>query len=75
MSEIEEKRYTITEDELITSNQQRFVWKKIHEVNNLHLDLAQLYRAKSNDRKRILLLWNAIEYKEAELVSLGVEVA
>jgi hypothetical protein len=74
MNELEENHYTITDDQLIISNSMRFVWKKMHEVNNMHLDLAQLYRAKSNDRKRILLLWNAIEYKEAELVDLGVEV-
>jgi hypothetical protein len=74
MNELEENHYTITDDQLIISNSMRFVWKKMHEVNNLHLDLAHLYRSKSNDRKRILLLWNAIEYKEAELVDLGVEV-
>jgi hypothetical protein len=74
MNELEENHYTITDDELIISNSKRFVWKKMHEVSNLHLDLAQLYRSKSNDRKRILLLWNAIEYKEAELIELGVAV-
>jgi hypothetical protein len=74
MNELEENPEVFTDGETFISDAQRYVWKKIHEVSNLHLDLAQLYRAKSNDRKRILLLWNAIEHKEAELVSLGIAV-
>lgn len=50
----------------------RYLWKQIHTVNVLHQELASLYRTKSTDQKRIRILWNAIEEKEALLYLEGV---
>jgi hypothetical protein len=41
------------------------------EVRQLHNELASLYRTKSRDYKRIQLLWDAIERKEAVMILEG----
>lgn len=48
------------------------IWRLQHQLDILHSELASLYRTKSNDRKRITMLWSAIEQKEADLVLQGV---
>lgn len=48
------------------------VWRIQHQLDILHSELASLYRTKSSDRKRINMLWSAIEAKEADLVIEGV---
>lgn len=58
------------------NDEARYLWKEIAAINALHGELASLYRVKSNDRKRINLLWNVIEEKEALLfLEHGYELA
>lgn len=45
---------------------------KIYRATNLHNELASLYMTKSNDRKRINMLWDAIEDVEGQLGEMGV---
>ena len=52
----------------------KYLWKQIHSVNVLHQELASLYRTKSSDHRRIRILWNAIEEKEALLYLEGVSL-
>jgi hypothetical protein len=55
-------------------DRKKYIWKQISTVNVLHQELASLYRTKSTDGKRIRILWNAIEEREALLFLEGVDL-
>lgn len=54
-------------------SQARYAWKQIHALNNLHGELASLYRVRSTDKRRIKLLWTLIEEREGNLRTIGIE--
>lgn len=54
---------------------QKYIWKEIYQVTQLHRELASLYRTKSTDRRTINALWNAIEEKEAILFLEGIDLS
>ena len=52
----------------------KYLWRELRELIQLHQELASLYRTKSSDSKRKVILWNAIEQREALLFLEGVDV-
>lgn len=62
------------DNETLRRREAEYTWHLQAAVNRLHSELASYYRVKSTDRKTIRALWNAIEEKESELFTRGVNV-
>jgi hypothetical protein len=63
----------MTTPEEYEASQARYVWKNIRALNELHGELASLYRVRSTDKRRIKVLWSLIHEREANLRSVGFD--
>lgn len=52
----------------------RHIWEEAARVYRLHNELANLYRANSQDKRTIRTLWDRIEEGEYGLRALGVSL-
>jgi hypothetical protein len=57
----------------MTMDNDQLVIETMFELKQLHGELASLYRTKSSDTKRVIILWREIEKREALLELEGVE--
>jgi hypothetical protein len=58
----------------IEASRNKYLWKQLSSLDILHSELASLYRMVPQDKRRIALVWRAIEEKEALLVLDGVDI-
>lgn len=58
----------------IEASRNKYLWKEMNVIQRMHQELASLYSTKSQDSKRIALLWRAIEEREALLALDGVDI-
>lgn len=59
--------------EEIEASHAKYVWKQVHQLDELHNELASLYQHGGADKKRIDLIWRAIDTVEMNLALEGVD--